>query len=111
MKIGEIDKFGIPGSRDSVHVPIILAQSFDNLKPGDKVRFTNSTYTYVEKSKDKSHGIVDPFLKSIPTGSSFCVLLNPGLVDKLTHQFELNIDDIPVVEEEDDDDNSCRGCY
>jgi len=118
--IGETTPDGELGFRDAAHVPVVLVSSSQKMKPGDSVRFVDQRLTEVEKSKaDVRHAIVDPFLKSIKQGDKFFVLLNPGLVVKLIHQFDVVVDappaplpyPVPVPEEDDDYNSGCRGCY
>jgi hypothetical protein len=127
FKIGEAQL----GERDAFHVPCILARSLYTVQGGQSVLFTDEQLRQADPSManlDNRHGIVDPFIKIANPGEMFWVLLNPNLVTKLNHQFEVNleIDELepeydecsgcygsPSYDENDDEyeDNSCRGCY
>lgn len=118
MKIGQIETDGIPGRRDAFHVPAVLVTCDQEIVPGDGVRFVDDTFTLVKPALSGArHGIVDPFLlKNAGRGQKFWVLLMPGMIkDKLTHQFDLNIPDVPhkkTQEEEDAEyEDQCKGCW
>jgi hypothetical protein len=59
------------------------------------------------------HGIVDPFIVEARPYEKFFMLLKPGTIsDRLTHHFDLNITDVPRVDEpEDDYEDQCKGCW
>jgi len=107
------------GDRDAFHMPCILAYCHDNdlhvkgcgLGPGDSVRFVGDPADgEVEScSKSERHGIVDPFIEETDLkGKAFWVFLSPGLVQNLTHNFKLSIED----DDEDEEDSECTmmGC-
>lgn len=128
-KIGKVQTEGVLGERDAFHVPCVLTSCDYNIAGNTNVKFVDKSLTKVTSCGfvDR-HGIVDPFLSQANSGQLFWVLLNPNLVTKLNHQFEVNleIDDSepeydecsgcygsPSYDENDDEyeDNSCRGCY
>lgn len=121
MKIGQIDNNEVLGKRDAFHVPCILANSPQDLKAGDKVRFIDDTYKSVIKvprhENLNPHGIVDPFVKRFKKWEQFLVWLMPETVVKLNHNFELNMPDVPkaYMDEpdpiEEEENTGCRGCY
>jgi hypothetical protein len=87
---------GYPGRRDAFHVSAVLVKAqphTTSLRPGDSVRFVDTFYHTVHLSqRNDRHGIVDPFLKEIKPDELFWVLLEPGLVGDLVHQFNLTTD-------------------
>lgn len=112
--------------KDAVHIPVVQVYTLDELFPGDQVYF--NSHECVSKYKPgftsdyfKPVGIVDPFLpkdKPVPHAKWFWVLMNPGLVTKLKHDWEH--DDVPdgpfrTDLPEPDEDGSyydeCRECY
>lgn len=120
MKIGEPGVHSQLGLRDSFHVGCVMVQSNEgNLKPGQAVRFTNHRMTTVEACRpDKKHAIVDPFLEEV--GLYFLVLVAPGLVGPLVHNFAIkSVDGFdsyppepdPVTMDVVDDDDGCKGCW
>lgn len=85
------------GVRDAFHVPAILVWSGDELNGGDSVRFVDKNLTQIEKSdKEHRHGIVSPFIKDhiYSADHLFWVFLDPELVESLTHNFDVKVDDI-----------------
>jgi len=104
-KVGVIAVNGVDGNflgkRDAFHVPGVLATCITKLAPGDSVRFVNDKMQVVEKvpakEKKKRHGISDPFVPAIKPGDLFWVLLEPGMVVNLVHQFDLKITDLAPV--------------
>lgn len=121
MRVGKAESNGVPGKRDAFHVAAVLVRTWDNLKPGDSVVFDGYDFTRVAKSDPENrHGIVDPFLKELDIDDLFWVLLEPELVDKLNHNFEIQIPGRPDYNYRDavdafeptDDDDECRqmGC-
>lgn len=93
MKLGETNS--AIGSRDAIHVPCIVARSYGGfLRPGIKVRFTNTDYNEVEECDDDTyHGVIDPFLDGSER-EGFLVLLKPSLVTGLSHNFDFSENDI-----------------
>jgi hypothetical protein len=118
MKIGQIETTGEPGRRDAFHVPAVLVTCAGIVTAGNAVRFSDSSFSSVLVVADNArnrHAIVDPFIAgTVRPGQLFWVLLMPGMIkDKLTHQFDLNIEDVPAPEPEssDDEDDQCKGCW
>lgn len=115
MKLGETAKTDL-GRRDAFHAPAVLVKNdpnFGQVNPGDSVRFTDATFTQVAKvfpqhtsASMQRHAIVDPFVEHIGPDDYFWVLLVPGMVQNLTHNFDLN--QSIQIEKEDD---GCSGCY
>jgi hypothetical protein len=106
------------GTRDAVHVPVVLVTAHDKIKAGDNVRFADDTYKMVVKTeKSRRHAIVDPFLPdNFNITNSFLVMLVPDATLKLVHHYDLAFTDVPKayvepIEDNDDEDNGCRGCY
>lgn len=118
MKIGQIETTGEPGRRDAFHVPAVLVTCDEIVSGGESVRFCDDSFKSVYPCHDGRimHGIVDPFITEAKEGQLFWVLLMPGMIkDKLTHQFDLNIEDVPhkkTREEEDAEyEDQCKGCW
>lgn len=121
MKIGQIETDGTPGRRDAFHVPAVLVTCDNQVTAGQPVRFIDDTFTKVDvwqaAIRQNKHGIVDPFVSGpILPGLMFWVLLMPGMIkDRLTHQFELNISDVPhkmtPEEEEQYHEDQCKRCW
>lgn len=106
------------GQRDALHVPVLLAASGHPVKAGQRVVFVRPDCTVVapQATGEAYHGVVDPFLAAdVQPGGMFIVLLNPSLVEKFSHQFEIAgfPKPEPVAEAEDDEDeyDECRNCY
>lgn len=107
------------GKRDAFHVPCVLVKCYQSLKPGQGIRFMGDTCCVVgDCDIYDADGVVDPFLKQ-PTkpGNMFWVFVNPDLVDKFAHTFDIKgkptMDELANQKqiEEDDYDDECRGCY
>ncbi len=116
------DADALVGTRDAFHVAAILVTSNNSLNPGEHVRFTDDTYTMVERvtGHNKAHAIVDPWLEGPPRpGKKFLVVLMPDSSTNLRHHFDLKYTDVPkayvpLVDDtwyDDNDDDGCRGCY
>jgi hypothetical protein len=115
------------GKRDAFHVPGILVTSDQVLCAGDRVAFTDSSFSVVRRVLlgETPEAIVDPFLKSAITCSDFestdrqlfWVFMMPGMTKNLTHHFEIvDVDNPPepISEPESEDEDvwdTCRGCY
>lgn len=105
------------GQRDAIHVPVILVKATGKLKPGDRVRFLDITFTTVERAKSTEtyHAVVDPFLDNTNSGDHFAVILAPGMTRDLTHHYRVELPDAHVLEDvsvefEEEEDDGCRGC-
>jgi hypothetical protein len=129
MKIGETTRdTTMTGTQDAFHMHAVLVQSDKPLDAGDNVRFTDNTFTKVERcGKRERHAIVDPFAE-IGSGELFWVLLAPNKTSNLSHKFDIDIEDVKKVSKEpppppapprfaprlsyDEDryDDECRGC-
>ncbi len=74
--------------RDAVHVPIIQAVAAEKLKPGQPVSFLNNTGDMAGSTRN-AIGIVDPFLMNdVLQGERFWMVLNPGSITSLRHDWE-----------------------
>ena len=90
MKLGECSTTKDHASRDAFHVPCILARSRSPIWPGQSVRFTDAECEFVEPCpRNARHGVADTILECelIPAMTYFWVMLNPNLVQGLTHNF------------------------
>ncbi len=92
----------------------------DQCNPGDWVKFSNSTFSEVEKcTKEEAHGIVDPFLQVTSFFDRFIVLLVPGMTSEPLHSFEINPDFLKLKKEmleydlkqSKEEDSDCAECY
>lgn len=79
------------GFKDAVHVPVVVVQSDDYVEPGARVRFIDAKSVRVCSESEDAHAIADPFLKN-PVDWKFCVLLVPGMIENVRHDFELNFE-------------------
>lgn len=73
--------------RDAVHIAIAPVVAAEPLKPGDRVGLDG----YGKASHSEEHiGIVDPFLSvsCVDIGDQFWLLLFPGTVESLRHEWE-----------------------
>jgi hypothetical protein len=119
MKIGQIDNESPLGLRDAFHVPSVLVRSYQRLKAGDKVRFTDDSFKEVVPAGQLApHAIIDPFVKPFKTTEQVWALLMPDSIGKLNHVFELKFEDVPkayVPEPEPVEGiieyDGCRGCW
>jgi hypothetical protein len=108
------------GRRDAFHVPAVLVTCDIYIEPGESVVFENSLYKKVRRAvfNETRHGLVDPFISMPAPGKLFWVLLVPGAVENLVHQFEINTDApaspaeaVSDSTEDDDDGSACGSCY
>lgn len=108
----ENDKLGL---RDAFHVACVLCEKDGQTDPppwtpapGMPVRFTGDSFTAVRPALpgEPAHGIIDPFLTlaDLSEYHLFWVLVRPGLASAPTHNYELNISDVPTGEW------SCKDC-
>ncbi len=86
MKLGDFPSKA--GDMDAFHVPAIAVTSIDTLRPGDPIRFTDTT-TVILCEKAESDGLVDPWGKIVRPGQLFWCCVNPEIVGVLTHKFEI----------------------
>lgn len=84
MKLGDLPTKA--GEMDAFHVPAIAVTSIDTLRPGDFVKFTNTT-TVILCEKAESEGIVDPWGKIVRPGEMFWCCVHPAFVGELRHIF------------------------
>lgn len=116
MKLGEKIENMPLGSRDAVHVAVILVSCETNLFRGESVRFVDEAFTKVGRcNADVRHGIADPFSSvDIEPGKPFLVMLCPEVVGQLTHKFDVNVSAVddrnkvaPWSIRDDDDEDKC----
>ena len=121
MKIGQPEN-GELGKRDAFHVPAVLVRwvGAGIPLPGAPVKFIDDTFKEVKAGdEDDRHAIIDPFVRAIDIQGNinFWVLLVPDVTAELSHNFKININDVPHVEieqEQEDDydyDDGCKGCW
>jgi hypothetical protein len=98
MKLGSTElNAAFLGRRDAFHVAAVLVFCTEELNGGDSVRFDDNTYKTVVKSDLATrHAVADPFVGKIELGQMFWAVLIPDRTKNLTHQFDLNFDDIPA---------------
>jgi hypothetical protein len=79
------------GTRDAVHVPIIVINAKGNLlAPGMWIRFTNeSCNDYEVCNRENAHGIINPFISKIRSYDSVVVFLVPGITTPVQHNFDI----------------------
>lgn len=94
------------GTRDAGHVAFVVIEADDTYDPGEKVVFTDRTYSKVRSAygHENHHGIVDPFGERVLYTEPMYVLLRPGIHSKPLHSFEIDLD----IDDEDED--RWRGC-
>lgn len=105
------------GRRDAIHVPAVLVCSMATVNAGANVRFVD--HQTVMPTATKAQAVADPWLNRVVNpGEQFWVLVNPDLVDQVTHQFEIK--GVPVKEEDEEEEtgadnfeheDECRNCY
>lgn len=101
--------------RDAMYVAIIKARAGVTLEAGDFVYIQDGEAWLT--NRPNALGIVDPFLeKRVERGEYFLVVLMPGSVTNLRHQWshpllpEGSERDEDFYPNGDDDSDSCRGC-
>lgn len=124
--------------KDAIHVPIMPTTAATRIRPGQGVRFSEDGSCVSTNSLKSCHGIADPFLtKAIEKGEKFYVLMMPGTVTRLRHEWDSDVlpkneqaydkrleETLQLVKDLQSDlrdaerraenaesDNSCRGCY
>lgn len=116
-RIGELGNvLSNAGKKDAVHCPTVLGYCNGKLTPGQKVMFVyNGEGRVIPAGTLNFHGIVDFFLeKDIEPQQVFNVFVNPKLVDKFNHNFEIigvQIEEEKEESPEYDDYDECRNCY
>lgn len=116
LRIGKL--CGPNAKRDALHVAVLPAVADQYLDPGDSVSISSLGKARIT-SRDEAVGIVDPFLKaSVYPGERFLVLMNPGSVSNLRHDWDhpsvvTTPVVVPVLAPEDDyeTDDGCKGCW
>ena len=113
------------GQRDAFHVPAVLVKWVGPglPLPGGDVRFVDNSFTQVMGCEEEDrNAVIDPFVPAIEIQGdvSFWVLLIPEATSNLTHNFNINLPNVPqkVDEDEDEDEDEyedeydgCRGCW
>lgn len=116
----EVNLGGTPSvdaRRDAVHVPVVPMIAGCDLCAGERVAVDPANPARVIRTAfGDVFGIVDPFLKStIIAGTRCWVLLAPGSITSLRHDWDHPALVSPPVEPEDGDDDydydGCSGCY
>lgn len=78
-------------SKDAVHMAVAPVIAGEQLFPGKAVRLVNGrafNWDTLDRNKEDSTGIVDPFLTSpVNLGERFWLVLNPGTVLNLHHEW------------------------
>jgi hypothetical protein len=106
IKLGNLID-GSGATRDAIHMAIIPAQAYVELRPGQRVDLDH--YCKATAASGDGHGIVDPYLKeNVKEGDQFWVIMNPGSVTKLRHSWQH-----PNLPDEDNYGyyDECRGCH
>lgn len=112
MKLGDNVTTMKPGTRDAIHLPVVVTKAVGHVKPGDRVVFTSKDLSTAgaPKSYELWHGIMDPLTTaSVEAGGIFLVLINPALMagQPLRHDFDVSFD--PVNDSQIDGWN-CSSC-
>lgn len=131
-ELGSNVRMIISGTRDAVHVPIVIARfkeskdvkeqlkSMDELKPGQWVKFVDDKYIdFVLSDQENGHGIVDPFLDDVGVWDDIRILLRPGITTPVRHQYEINPAMLKArkklldmeLEEKKQEDPECADCW
>ncbi len=79
------------GARDAVHVAIFAATARHSLAGGEPVRMTSHDKVpgYVTRcDMANAIGVADPFATFIEAGTPFWVVLKPGTVTNLRHEWD-----------------------
>lgn len=124
--LGEIVHADKVGERDAVHVPVVVVKCYEEVKPGDFVRFIDSDCEEVEVvSRDFADAMVDPFLTNVQLDfcNVFRVLVLPGKTSPVRHVFDINghalkhernakmargLEELQRIRDEDD---GCAACW
>ena len=122
MEVNIGEKPSEEGYRDAIHVPAVSVRVPLSAQPGEFVVLMDGVAT-LTKSADDAHGVIDPFLVEEPlpepgkipfrpSHKLVWVLLKPGQVERLRHEWDH--DALPRVQEDsgyDDEEDYCRGCW
>ncbi len=78
------------GHKDALHVAVVSVEAGEDLEAGTKVHMLKgSAYQCGSVSDREADGIVDPFLtKMVREGECFWLLLAPGKVKNLRHDWQ-----------------------
>lgn len=108
------------GSKDALHVPIVVAEAKQTLRVGERVVFKDNDLKEVWPVVGEDyHGIVNPFMgNDAYAGEKVYILVKPGLVEQVFHVFDLDVkaslkmkrayEELERLQEEDP---GCAGCY
>lgn len=112
-----IAMFGDAPPRDAIHVAVASATAGAALRPGQSVGVVDVNGRLIAQASLRHVGIVDPFLKrEVRAGERFWVLLTPGTVKNLRHEWDhqdfviSKPEPAPEPDPEDWNDDECRGC-
>lgn len=94
--------------RDAVHVATAPAVCCEELlQPGERIG-VDPWYNTMAEKRHNPCGVVDPFLKEpVLRGQWFNILIDPGTVKNLRHQWD---HELFINEDVADGDDECRGC-
>lgn len=90
-KLGNLVYRDTATQRDAVHIAIVLVTAGEDLKPGQRVKFSDDKTTVIaaERYGDGVLGVVDPFIDGEAyKGSRFYLCLFPGSITSLRHNWE-----------------------
>ncbi len=112
-KLGELLRSYDDIQRDAVHVAIAPVFSDEKLLPGQKVILAPGCIERVIACPEMIQpiGVVDPFLDhGVTPGKRFWMVLYPGTVTNLRHEWDHPDMPKPEPEEPVVEDDGCRGC-
>ncbi len=95
-------------TKDAIHVAVAPVCLREDMRPGQAVDVSEG-YAFINATK--SIGIIDPFIDAtlLKAGTYVWLLLHPGTVTDLRHEWTHPAFPEPV-EDEPDYDDGCRGC-
>jgi hypothetical protein len=113
-KLGKFVTGRVDYKRDAVHVAVALVTTWhEGLNPGDPVSMVRycDDEVILCASRASCVGIVDPFLtRTILPGELFHILLRPGTVTNLRHEWDHPDFPKPEPEAPEDIDDGCSSC-
>jgi hypothetical protein len=108
IKLGQTIAFGDEPNRDAVHVAVIPVTAGETLNPGQHVGILYDDH--VGESAEPI-GIIDPFLqKPVRRGQKCWLIMYPGTVVGLRHEWDHPSLPKSVTEQEWPVDDGCSGC-
>jgi len=125
------------GTRDAVHVPIVVGRLFhpkpvrdesgkmiftplEPVEPGQWVKFVDSDFTdFTACTKDEAHGMINPFIDYVPYYDAVVVILKPGITSPVRHNFDIDPKKAEIrkqyleveLEEAKKEDPGCAHCW